>query len=259
MAEASSSQTLVQRSSFIFTGTITAPGKSSLRVLTSRPGLAVARLDRGFLINPVLGNLEGRPITVRLAQEGAGAGAVRAGDRAVFFATAWVHGEEIAVAELARLPADDKTEQEVARAVATLPELHLSQRIAAAALIVQGTVTEIARATNIPRTGSEHDPAWLRASIDVQTVLKGEIPRSPARRKSASVALLFPGSRDIAFKDVPRPAKGQKAVFLLHREGSPVPASEYVAPDPADIQPTSALPTVRRLIGGRGSAPPPPR
>ncbi len=257
MAEASSPQSLVLRSSFIFTGTITAPGRSSLRVLTSRPGLAVARLDRGFLINPVLGNLEGRPITVRLAQEGAGA--VRAGDRVVFFATAWVHGEEIAVAELARLPADEKTEQEVARAVAMLPELHLSQRIAAAALIVQGTVTEIARATDIPRTGSEHDPAWLRASIDVQTVLKGEIVQSPARRKSASVTLLFPGSRDIAFKDVPRPAKGQKAVFLLHREGSPVPASEHVAPDPADIQPTSALPTVRRLIGGRGSAPPPPR
>jgi len=255
MAEASSPQSLVLRSSFIFTGTITAPGRSSLRVLTSRPGLAVARLDRGFLINPVLGNLDGRPITVRLAQEGA----VRAGDRVVFFATAWVHGEEIAVAELARLPADKKTEQEVARAVAMLPELHLSQRIAAAALIVQGTVTEIARATNIPRTGSEHDPAWLRASIDVQTVLKGEIAQSPARRKSASVTLLFPGSRDIAFKDVPRPAKGQKAVFLLHREGSPVPASEHVAPDPADIQPTSALPTVRRLIGGRGSATPPPR
>jgi hypothetical protein len=257
MAEASSPQTLVLRSSFIFTGTITAPGRSSLRVLTSRPGLAVARLERGFLINPVLGNLDGRPITVRLAQEGAGA--VRAGDRLVFFATAWVHGEEIAVAELARLPADAKTEQEVARAVAKLPELHLSQRIAAAALIVQGTVTEIARATNIPRTGSEHDPAWMRASIEVQTVLKGEIAQSPARRKSASVTLLFPGSRDIAFKDVPRPAKGQKAVFLLHRGGSPVPASEHVAPDPADIQPTSALPTVRRLIGGRGSAPPPPR
>ena len=181
MAEASSPQSLVLRSSFIFTGTITAPGRSSLRVLTSRPGLAVARLDRGFLINPVLGNLDGRPITVRLAQEGAGA--VRAGDRVVFFATAWVHGEEIAVAELARLPADEKTEQEVARAVAMLPELHLSQRIAAAALIVQGTVTEIARATDIPRTGSEHDPAWLRASIDVQTVLKGEIVQSPARQK----------------------------------------------------------------------------
>ncbi len=253
MAEASSPQTLALRSSFIFTGTITGPGRSSLRVLTSRSGLAVARLDRGFLINPVLGNLDGRPITVRLAQEGA----VRAGDRVVFFATAWVHGEEIAVAELARLPADEKTEQEVARAVATLPELHLSQRIAAATLIVQGTVMEIARATNIPRTGSEHDPAWLRASIEVQTVLKGETVQSPTRRKSASVTLLFPGSRDIAFKDVPRPAKGQKAVFLLHREGSPVPASEYVAPDPADIQPTSALPTVRRLIGGRGSAPPP--
>lgn len=255
MAEASSPQSLVLRSSFIFTGTITATGRSSLRVLTSRPGLAVARLDRGFLINPVLGNLDGRPITVRLAQEGAGA--VRAGDRVVFFATAWVHGEEIAVAELARLPADEKTEQEVARAVAMLPELHLSQRIAAAALIVQGTVTEIARATDIPRTGSEHDPAWLRASIDVQTVLKGEIVQSPARRKSASVTLLFPGSRDIAFKDVPRPAKGQKAVFLLHRDGSPAPAIAFVAPDPADIQPTSALPTVRRLIGDRGSAPPP--
>src|SRR5947208_2819384 len=98
----------IQRASFIFAGTVTASTGSSLRALPARPGLAVVRFERGFLVNPVLGKLEGRPITVRLAQEGTGASAVRSGHRLLFFTTAWVHDEQIAVTELARLPADEK-------------------------------------------------------------------------------------------------------------------------------------------------------
>ena len=112
----------VRESSFIFAGTVTSVGQSSLSVLPARAGLAVVRFDRGFLVNPVLGNLAGRPITVRLAQAAAGASAVRPGQQLVFFTAAWVHGTEIAVGELGRLSANADTEEEVARAVAALPE-----------------------------------------------------------------------------------------------------------------------------------------
>jgi hypothetical protein len=251
---------LVQSSSFVFVGTVTSPGKSAVEVLEPNPGLAVVRFDRGFIVNPVLGQLTGRPITVRLAQGGAGTGAVRPGQKFIFFTTAWVHGKEIAVAEVSRLPADDKTEQEVARAVAALPELHLSERIASAALIVDGAVTEIERAADVPGTASEHDPAWMRASIEVREVLKGgSSPAGGGKRassaKRAHASLLFPGSGDIAFRSMPRVSVGQKAVFLLHRGAGRVPQADLIAPDPADVQSVEALPTIRRLIGG-STAPP---
>ncbi len=249
----SSIAALIQGSSFIFAGTITAPGKSSLKVLENSPGLAIVRLDQAFLVNQVLGHLNGRPITVKLAQGGEGAGAVRQGQRFIFFATAWVHGKEIAVTELGRLPSDAKTEKEVSQAVAALPELHLSQRIASAVLIVHGVVTQIQRATDIPGTASEHDPSWMRATIEVRETLKGEnAPAGGGKRSSASkrtqAFLLFPGSGDVAFWNAPRASKGQEAVFLLHRGNERLPPTDLITPDPADIQPKDQLPTVRRLI-----------
>jgi hypothetical protein len=246
---------LVRRSGFVFAGTVTSVGQSSLAVLPAQPGLVVVRFDRGFLVNPMLGNLTGRPITVRLAQPAAAGDTLRPRERLVFFTQAWVHADEIAVAELARLPADTKTEQEVARAVAALPELHLSQRIANAVLIVQGTVTGIARASDIGGTGSEHDPLWIRATIEVRTVLKGEVDRPAARGRPAQAVLLFPGSRDVAYRNTPRPQEKLQAIFLLHPAGGALPAGAHVAPDPADIQPASALATIRRLI--RAAATPP--
>ncbi len=233
---------LIRRASFIFAGTVTASTGSSLRAVPPRPGLAVVRFERGLLVNPMLGKLDGRPITVRLAQEGAGASAARSGERLLLFTTAWVHDEQIAVNELARLPADKKTEQEVARIVASLPQRHLSERIASAVLIVHGTVTKISRADDIPRTGSEHDPFWMRAEIEVKAVLKGD---AAAGR---TVELVFPGSRDRAFRDVPRPAERQSAVFLLHQAAKALPAKSLIAPDPADIRPEGELETVRQLL-----------
>jgi hypothetical protein len=245
---------LVQSSSFVFAGTVTSPGQSSLPVLEARPGIAIVRFDRDFLVNPVLGELGGRPITVKLAQGGVGAGAVREGQQFIFFATAWVHGKEIAVTEVSRLPADDKTEEEVTRAVAALPELHLTERVASAAFVVYGVVTEIQRATDVPGTASEHDPAWMRASIEVREVLKGG-DNQAGDGKQAHASLLFPGSGDIAFRNAPRVSVGQEAVFLLHRGAGRLPQADLIAPDPADVQPVEALPTIRRLIGGSSTPP----
>lgn len=244
----------IRHASFIFAGTVTAATGSSLQVLPVRPGLAVVRFERGFLVNPMLGKpdeLKGRPITVRLAREGAGASAVRSGERLLFFTTAWVHAEQVAVNELARLPADENTEQQVAKIVASLPQRHLSERVASAVLIVHGTVGKLSRATDIPGTGTEHDPGWMRAPIEAREVLKGKAvsPPAPGRgRKPATVVLLFPGSRDRAFRDVPRPSSGQSAVFLLHQAPSILPAGSLIAPDPADIQPENELATIRRLL-----------
>ena|ERR1700722_1023661 len=247
MAETSSLLPLAERSSFIFAGTVTSIGPSPLQVLAPVGALAIVRFDRGFLTNPVLGDLAGRPITVQMAQKPTPNTSV-VDQRLIFFATAWVHGKEIAVTEIGRLPDTKENEQEVASIVASLPKRHLSDRLAAAVIVVHGTVRKIERATEIRRTASEHDPYWMRAEIKVIEALKGDV----ATNKAGTVVLLFPGSADIAFRNVPRPSVKQEAVFLLHQGAGPLARlNTHIAPDPADIQPPSQLATIRRLLGLR--------
>jgi hypothetical protein len=247
MAEASSLLSLAERSSFIFAGSVTSFGPSPLQVLAPLDGLAVVRFDRGFLTNPVLGDLAGRPITVRTVQKAASDSSV-VDQRVIFFATAWVHGKEIAVTEIGRLPDTKENEVEVARIVASLPKLHLSERLAAAAIVVHGTVRSIERATEIPGIPSEHDPYWMRAEIKVIEVLKGAGATAGAR-KAGTVVLFFPGSADRAFRKVPKPSLKQEAIFLLHAgAGSLAKLEAYFAPDPADVQPPSQLTAIRRML-----------
>jgi hypothetical protein len=246
---------LVFRSSFIFSGTIAARGRTMLKVLQSRPDLIVARFDKALRVNPMLGPLEGKPITVLLSK----GSSVEPGQHLLFFAESWVHGAHIAVREHAHLPADDKTETEVIRMIASLPERHLQERVASAILIVQAVVREVTRATEIREPITEHAAEWMRAMIEAHEVLKGTLPGQPpgnpqarARREAAVKApltLYFPQGLDKAWRNWPKLKPEQSAVFLLHAPRPPVPSTAFIAPDPADVQPDSAADTIRRLLG----------
>ncbi|MFZ1009678.1 MAG: hypothetical protein WAN65_22760 [Candidatus Sulfotelmatobacter sp.] len=234
---------LVLRSTFIFAGTVESIGKSSVNVLNGRPGLAIARFDRPLRVNPVLGNLKGRPITVLIAK----GGKVSPGEQLIIFANSWVHGEQIAVVESAQLALNPETERAVSDIVASLPERHLQERIASAVLIVDGVVKSVARAPEAPETASEHTPYWMRALIEIREVLKGQPEQTKATREE--VQLYFPGSMDRRFQDVPKPKAGQSAIFLLHTPSGKFPPPGLVAPDPADVQPPEQLDAIRALIG----------
>jgi hypothetical protein len=251
---------LVLRSSFIFSGTVTARGRSMLKALQPRPDLIVARFDKALRVNPMLGPLDGKPITVLLTK----GSSVESGQNLLFFAESWVHGDYIAVREHAHLPADDKTENQVLQMIASLPERHLQERVASAILIVQAVVREVTRATEIREPITEHAAEWMRATIELREVLKGGLPGQPAggpqaraRRDAAraSLTLYFPQGLDKAWRDWPKLKPAQSAIFLLHTPRPPVPSTAFIAPDPADVQPDSAADTIRRLLG----SPPPPR
>ena len=245
---ASSTFDLVLRSSFIFSGTVARLNQSSVTVLATRPGLAVARLDRALRVNPMLGKLDRRPITVQLAK----GAEVRPGQQFVFFANSWVHGEEIAVIEVAHIPANAKTEQEVADTVAALPQQHLASRVASATVIVVGTVAELAPA-GIAEPISEHAPGWTRATIEVQETLKGSVPATlphgRAKQTKERMTLLFPESPDTPWRRYPKPAVHQHAIFLLHPTTlAGLPAATPMLADPADLQPVGEANTIRQLV-----------
>ncbi|MGA8098357.1 MAG: hypothetical protein WB810_06845 [Candidatus Cybelea sp.] len=243
MAVSNSIDELAVRSTFIFVGTVEMPGASALKVLPGRPQLAVVRFEKALRLNPVLGNLSGKPITVLLAD----GSAVRRGERFIFFAESWVHAEAIAVREFAHLADTEKTEQEVRTIVDDLPMIHLQERIASAALIVVGKVASVERASDIREPFTEHAPIWMRARIAAKTILKG----APSAERQELV-VYFPSSHDRAWRGWPKLKEGESAIFLIHILEPPplrLPPGAMVLPDPADVQPLSELPTIRKLLG----------
>ena len=232
---------LADAATFIFEGTVLGIGRPSVAILEGRPGLAVARFERGLRVNPLLGDLNDRRITVGL-QKGSG---VREGERLIFFANSWVHGEEIAVLSLAQVPADDRAEKEVQAALNGLPQLYLERRVASAELIVQGQVEGV-KPAELRQPVSEHMATWMIAPIAVSSVIKG------TGEAKSTVEAFFPKDTDFRWKDWPKLKRGQRAVFLLHPASKgPLPLGALTLPDPLDVQPVGSARTIRALAGSQ--------
>src|SRR5215469_14512341 len=89
---------LARQASLIFTGTVTELGASTVPLLPANEKLVVVRVDRGLRVDPVLGDLRGKLITVDAAPR-----TLKVGQRAIFFTRSWIHGRGIAVHEVAHV------------------------------------------------------------------------------------------------------------------------------------------------------------
>jgi hypothetical protein len=233
---------LVKASSLVFAGTVQEQGASTVPSLKARDNFLVVRVDRGLRVDPVLGDLGGTKVTVAMLATDQ----LRPGDKAVFFTMSWIHGEGLAVQEVAHLGV--QTEDEVAAAVARLPELHLEDRLRQAELVF---VAEVGTVRPLSGVAVERDaPLWAVAELNVTQVLKGNL--------KGDAALLFPTSLARPWYKAPRFKEGQRGTFILQREGidedavaaagKQVSAPGFTALDPADFQPPDKLPLVQNLL-----------
>lgn len=237
---------LTRASSLIFTGTVIETGASTVRTLRARSDFAVVRVERGLRVDPALGDLRGRKVTVAALQ----GDALRAEQQAVFFTRSWIHGGGIAVREIAR--EDVKAEREVVAAVEQLPDLHLQDRLESADLVVLG---EVIATRPVERITPERDrPLWWVAELRVDSALKGA-----ANLEGATVEVHYPTSDARPWYKAPRFHKGQRATVLLHRDAPKAEASlrmidrtgKLTALDPADVQPESRFDELRQLLAAR--------
>jgi hypothetical protein len=133
--------------------------------------------------------------------------------------------------------------------------LLLEDRVRAAEVIVEGTVRSVEK---VPENGSykqprprqdresEHDAEWMRATVNVRSVLRGD--------KVREIAIYFPGSRDLVWYGTPRFRVEQSGTWLLHRElierGD---QPRFVALNPLDFQEGIGQgEAIRALAGGKG-------
>jgi len=234
---------LTRSASLIFSGTVVKLGASDLPTLPAREHYAVIQVDRGLRVDPALGNLRSKSITMATKP---GSGDLEEGQKAVFFTQSWIQAKGIAVQEVGRLGIE--SEDAVAKAVADLPDLHLKDRLQSAQRVLLAEVSEIRDMPNQKR--ARDAPFWSVAVLRVIEALKGG---------TESAQVFFPTSKTRPWFRAPRFTPYQRGVFLLHAdepravgwlEGTTAADETFTALDPADFQPESKVEEIKRLLIG---------
>jgi hypothetical protein len=229
---------LARSSGLIFSGTVVQRGTSTVPAVPPSSNLVVVRVDRGIRVDPVHGDIKGKLITVVPTE------ALAPGQRAVFFTNSWIHGQGIAVREVAHL--DPGEEARAAEAVSQLPLLHLQERLQGAELVARGEVVRVSAVER--KTFERNAPLWAAAELKVDRALRGK-PRT-------SATVYFPTSDHPMWVGAPRFKERQRGIFILRapsRNATPseaaLAADSLVALDAADVQPESGLHAVEELLG----------
>lgn len=232
---------LTRAAQLVFRGTIQKVEASNLEIVPADSDTAVVRVDEVLKAAPGLGDLTGREITVKLAQPGD----ATAGEQAVFFTKGWLYGSTLAVVEVGRLHGDAALLRgQVAAAGRLAADEELAGRLAGAALVVAGRVVDTHPAAVVTEVGegSEHDPQWWEAVVQVDTVLKG-------KAAGQRVTFFYPTSQDVVWFEAPKPEVGSDGIWLLYRDQLPdLGLRGYTALKPWNLQPRGQADRVRRLL-----------
>lgn len=229
---------LVRQSTFIFEGTVTKLQSATMPVVPVSDSTIVVKVDEVLQAPNSLSDYTGREVTVLVKDPGA----LRVGDQAVFFANGWLLGEGVAVQEVGRLKGGSLMDlrKEIATASQSTADQDLQEHIASVDVVVVGKVSDIRALAepSRPQPITEHDPQWQEAILEVEAVLKGDASLK-------TIAVLFPGSLDVAWFNVPKFRVGQDGIWLLQEDRK---IKAYTALGPLDFQPKDQLDRVTELV-----------
>jgi hypothetical protein len=237
---------LLERSEWVVRATVRELGATTMaRELPASPNTVVVRVDK--VLHGPFSDHVGHRITL-VTEEPKGR---KAGQSAVFFTHGLLYGPTLAVAEVGRITdEDDKAlTDEIARATRAAEDRRLHERIAKAALVVAGKVTDTQKGGEPERRiETEHHPDWGEAIVEVTDVIKGKPP-------GHALHVVYPRSLDEMWIDSPKFEPGDTAVLILQRDqeekGWPVlRVPGLTALEPLDRQPIEELERVRKLAEG---------
>jgi hypothetical protein len=227
-------------SAFIFTGSITRAGASTVPTVPTDATTAVVSVEDVIKAPLGLRNFAGREVTVQLRH------ALSAGHY-VFFADPLAVGEGIAVKEIAHL--DGRERKEAVEAVKRGYTAQMAPRVAAAFLVALGTVGEVHPLLS-PAERRGRVP-WALARFATERILKG-------KGKPSHVTLVGPIHASKLLPRAPALRAGLHAILILQRPPKDaiahIPDDErqtaaFIA-DTSDIQPPDRLATLAQIISG---------
>ena len=259
MPDEPSIKELLASSSIAFTGAVEAAGRSTVGGVSPDEQTVVVRVDQPLHVPPGLRIPPGSRVTVQLSPDLPPLGP---GESATFFANGLAYGDTLAVAETGRVSvaeATAPTEPPAAEAApvspvqAALAELatdEVVEHASEADAIVRAHVVALEQ---VPTEGPprEHDAQWWIATLEVDIVVRGELPDGAG--SGGKVHVLYANSLDVRWRQCPKPKAGQSGLWLLHRAP---PERSNLAPfeltDPLDLQPSLQIDVLR----DRGLVPP---
>ena len=228
---------LMNRSNFVFVGTVTKLKATTEPLVQASSSTAVVRVDDLITGENMAADMKGKEITVQLLK----ANSVSAGRSMLFFSSVTVAGKSLAVREIAHYdaPRNSKLAAQAADNAKSKPDADLQNRIRQAVLVVTGRVSSTKHLENRSPLGSEHDPEWTEAIVEVSSTEKG----APQER----VSVWFAASDDIRWFRSPKFQAGQTGVFLLQR-AQDKRIQGFTALDPLDFQPAEQRDRIRQAI-----------
>ncbi len=247
----------VRQSDVVFNGTVEETAATTMDAVDATDSTAVVRVDELVRAPSAFQGLVGQRITVLLRSPAS----MQVGEQATFFVNAGLFGESVAVQEVDHTTATAAAElaPRVTDVIERLHDSEVRERIAGADVVVTGRVAQVRAASEqavaampgMPGPTSEHDPRWMEAVLDVDSVLKGTAPQAP-------VIVMFPASIDVMWVNAPKFHAGQEATWLLHTEQVPEAAaamfpSVHTSLDPGDVLPKEQGERVRGLIQDLGT------
>jgi hypothetical protein len=238
---------LRRQSTFTFVGTVKELNAATMAEVPVTESTAVVTVDEVLQAPPILAGLDGTDVTVELSSSQP----VQEGQQATFFTNGWIYGESIAVREVGHVEGrvgDDQTAELAALSPGT-PEnrtRRLRRRLAEAEVAVIGTVSSISVPEQRPSGPiSEHNPEYREATIDIDSVEKGDPPQD-------RIKVVYAASDDVEWQNTPTFHVGQSGIFLLNKqEIRALGTEEYAALSPLDHYPPEQIDFVRSHLESR--------
>jgi hypothetical protein len=232
---------LIEGAGFIFRGRVVRDRPAGLQLQAGAAEKAVAVVvDEVIRSTPVMSGLVGKEVIV-VNDRGAALGK---GISHLFFTNCVVLGHQVIVQGAGYAEWSPDAARQVTALVRESGDRPLRQRVAAATLVITGTVARSEPAAPGAAPTSEHDPDWWVAHVQRHSVIKGA-------SAEPEIEVLFANSIDIAWYKAPKLRAGTSAVLILeHLEANQSPPEVsraiYQAIHPLDALPMERLAEVQR-------------
>ena len=193
-------ETWLENSSFVFVGTVEETGRSTVAGIEMHGTLVIVKIVT-MQLKPASVSLPKSNLVTVLLAEGS---EVEVGADYRFYGLGIVFGSELAIEEVGH-EAPEPVQEDIESRKRTLV---IASHLKLADLIALGTVLEIREPkTEGPVRDSEHNPEWKEAIVALEEVLRGP--------EAERVIIRFPSSDDVAWWDIPKLQRGQKATFVV--------------------------------------------
>lgn len=141
---------------------------------------------------------------------------IKIGDRRMFFTEPYWIGEAIGVTEIGSITNSNPLYEDkniisyIKQARDKQDDAVVRKFIDTSNLVVSGKVVSIEIPNSEPMMGTEHDPEWREAEIEVEEMMKGDM-------EGTRVKVLFASGKDVLYHLAPKFSEGDEGIFIVQQ------------------------------------------